>query len=165
MIGCVSGDGILHEVLNGLASRKDAQRGLRLPLVPVPCGASLSRQDSLWHRTDDTQHPMALLCRQRQHTLRLSSRQDHRLQRRAVDPQSHQRFGTARARHSAWGARADSAIARLNPQASSCHSTCAPLPRPISLGSSAFSAPRSVSWPTAISVSQLVRHATITAHT
>jgi sphingosine kinase len=40
VLGCVSGDGILHEVLNGLASRKDARRSLRLPLVPVPCGAS-----------------------------------------------------------------------------------------------------------------------------
>ncbi|MCO5589798.1 hypothetical protein L7F22_043767 [Adiantum nelumboides] len=38
-IVCVSGDGMLHEVLNGLARRKDAEHALQIPLVPIPAGS------------------------------------------------------------------------------------------------------------------------------
>lgn len=35
----VSGDGVVHEVLNGLASRPDALAALRIPVVPIPAGS------------------------------------------------------------------------------------------------------------------------------
>ncbi|PWN34932.1 uncharacterized protein FA14DRAFT_164097 [Meira miltonrushii] len=34
-----NGDGMLHEVLNGLAKRKDAEIALQIPLVPIPAGS------------------------------------------------------------------------------------------------------------------------------
>lgn len=36
---CVSGDGMLHEVLNGFAVRKDAQTALAVPVAPIPAGS------------------------------------------------------------------------------------------------------------------------------
>ncbi|WFD41407.1 sphingosine kinase [Malassezia psittaci] len=36
---CVGGDGTMHEVVNGLASREDVAEAIALPLVPVPCGS------------------------------------------------------------------------------------------------------------------------------
>lgn len=38
-IVCVSGDGMLHEVLNGLVQHKDPARALAIPLAPVPAGS------------------------------------------------------------------------------------------------------------------------------
>ncbi|UZJ56520.1 hypothetical protein CBS101457_005840 [Exobasidium rhododendri] len=38
-IVCVSGDGMLHEVLNGLAQRKDAIEALKIPVAPIPTGS------------------------------------------------------------------------------------------------------------------------------
>lgn len=38
-IGVVSGDGLLHEILNGFATRSDAGKALALPLVPIPAGS------------------------------------------------------------------------------------------------------------------------------
>lgn len=38
-IACVSGDGMLHEILNGLAQRKDARDALKMPVSPVPTGS------------------------------------------------------------------------------------------------------------------------------
>jgi len=35
----VSGDGLVHEVLNGFARRPDAIRALRLPIGVIPCGS------------------------------------------------------------------------------------------------------------------------------
>ena len=35
----LSGDGLVHEVLNGLASRSDAAKALDIPVVPVPTGS------------------------------------------------------------------------------------------------------------------------------
>lgn len=35
----ISGDGVVHEVLNGLASRPDALKALRIPVVPIPAGS------------------------------------------------------------------------------------------------------------------------------
>ncbi|KAF8319418.1 hypothetical protein DL93DRAFT_2178850 [Clavulina sp. PMI_390] len=36
----LSGDGLPHEIINGLASRKDAKLALRTPVVPVPTGSA-----------------------------------------------------------------------------------------------------------------------------
>ncbi|MCO5593095.1 hypothetical protein L7F22_047101 [Adiantum nelumboides] len=38
-IVCVSGDGMLHEVLNGLAQRADAREALQTPVAPIPTGS------------------------------------------------------------------------------------------------------------------------------
>jgi len=35
----VSGDGLLHEILNGLAKRPDARKALRTPVAPIPTGS------------------------------------------------------------------------------------------------------------------------------
>jgi sphingosine kinase len=37
---CLSGDGLPHEILNGLASRKDARLALKIPIVPIPTGSA-----------------------------------------------------------------------------------------------------------------------------
>ena len=59
---CASGDGLVHEVINGFALRPDALDALRLPLAVIPSGAgfgsslglpnSLSRKKScrIWQR-------------------------------------------------------------------------------------------------------------------
>jgi sphingosine kinase len=39
-IVALSGDGLPHEILNGLASRPDAIKALRIPVVPVPSGSA-----------------------------------------------------------------------------------------------------------------------------
>lgn len=36
----LSGDGLPHEIINGLASRVDAVAALRVPVVPVPTGSA-----------------------------------------------------------------------------------------------------------------------------
>lgn len=38
-VGVVSGDGLLHELLNGFATRSDARQALALPLAPIPSGS------------------------------------------------------------------------------------------------------------------------------
>uniref|UniRef100_V5EXG2 DAGKc domain-containing protein n=1 Tax=Kalmanozyma brasiliensis (strain GHG001) TaxID=1365824 RepID=V5EXG2_KALBG len=38
-VGVVSGDGLLHELLNGFARRPDASAALALPLAPIPAGS------------------------------------------------------------------------------------------------------------------------------
>lgn len=38
-VAIVSGDGLLHEVLNGFATRADAQSALSLPIAPIPAGS------------------------------------------------------------------------------------------------------------------------------
>lgn len=35
----IGGDGTMHEIVNGLAGRKDAEEALRLPIVPIPSGS------------------------------------------------------------------------------------------------------------------------------
>lgn len=35
----ISGDGIVNELLNGLASRPDALAALRMPIAPIPAGS------------------------------------------------------------------------------------------------------------------------------
>ena len=40
-IASLSGDGLVHEIINGLASRKDdAIEALRIPVVPIPTGSA-----------------------------------------------------------------------------------------------------------------------------
>lgn len=39
-LACVSGDGLLHEAVNGLAARPDAAGALQLPLAVVPAGSA-----------------------------------------------------------------------------------------------------------------------------
>lgn len=36
---CVSGDGVIHQVLNGFTEREDALAALRLPIAPIPTGS------------------------------------------------------------------------------------------------------------------------------
>jgi sphingosine kinase len=38
-IVCVSGDGMVHEVLNGLATREDAHEAMKIPVAPIPAGS------------------------------------------------------------------------------------------------------------------------------
>lgn len=38
-VAVVSGDGLLHEMLNGFATRPDASKALALPLAPIPAGS------------------------------------------------------------------------------------------------------------------------------
>lgn len=40
MIATASGDGLVFEVLNGLAERPDAKRALRTPIAPIPTGSA-----------------------------------------------------------------------------------------------------------------------------
>lgn len=39
-IVALSGDGLPHEIINGLASRTDAGTALQVPVVPVPTGSA-----------------------------------------------------------------------------------------------------------------------------
>jgi len=39
-IVALSGDGLPHEIINGLVSRKDAVSALHIPVVPVPTGSA-----------------------------------------------------------------------------------------------------------------------------
>jgi sphingosine kinase len=36
----LSGDGLIHEVLNGLAERSDAEKALNIPIAPIPTGSA-----------------------------------------------------------------------------------------------------------------------------
>lgn len=38
-IVCVSGDGMMHEILNGLAQRSDATEAIKIPVAPIPAGS------------------------------------------------------------------------------------------------------------------------------
>jgi Diacylglycerol kinase catalytic domain len=35
----VSGDGILHELINGFAQHKEPMRAFKIPIVPIPAGS------------------------------------------------------------------------------------------------------------------------------
>jgi sphingosine kinase len=39
-IVAVSGDGLIHECLNGLADRFDADLALQMPIAPIPAGSA-----------------------------------------------------------------------------------------------------------------------------
>ncbi|WFC97328.1 sphingosine kinase [Malassezia yamatoensis] len=57
---CVGGDGTMHEVVNGLASRDDVAEAIALPLVPVPCGSGNGMYVSL-HGASSFNVPLACL--------------------------------------------------------------------------------------------------------
>jgi sphingosine kinase len=38
VLAAASGDGIVHELLNGLAVREDADQAMKIPVVPIPTG-------------------------------------------------------------------------------------------------------------------------------
>jgi hypothetical protein len=38
VLAAASGDGIIHELINGLAIRPDAGEALKIPIVPIPTG-------------------------------------------------------------------------------------------------------------------------------
>jgi sphingosine kinase len=38
VIAAASGDGLIHEVINGFAARPDAKQALRIPIVQIPTG-------------------------------------------------------------------------------------------------------------------------------
>lgn len=38
-IAAVSGDGLIHEILNGFAEHKEAMKAFQTPLVPIPAGS------------------------------------------------------------------------------------------------------------------------------
>lgn len=39
VVAAASGDGLIHEVINGFAVHDDAKRALRIPIVQLPTGA------------------------------------------------------------------------------------------------------------------------------
>lgn len=40
VIATASGDGLVHEVINGLAVRQDARKALKTPIAPIPTGSA-----------------------------------------------------------------------------------------------------------------------------
>jgi sphingosine kinase len=40
VIATASGDGLVYEVINGLAARPDAKKALRIPIAPIPTGSA-----------------------------------------------------------------------------------------------------------------------------
>lgn len=40
VIATASGDGLIHEVINGLAVRSDARKALKIPITPIPTGSA-----------------------------------------------------------------------------------------------------------------------------
>lgn len=42
VLAAASGDGIIHELINGLASREDAEDALKIPVVPIPTGEEIA---------------------------------------------------------------------------------------------------------------------------
>lgn len=40
VIATASGDGLVYEVINGLAVRPDARKALQIPIAPIPTGPS-----------------------------------------------------------------------------------------------------------------------------
>jgi sphingosine kinase len=35
----VSGDGLVHEVMNGFANHSNPQKAFNIPIAPIPCGS------------------------------------------------------------------------------------------------------------------------------
>ncbi|WFD31118.1 sphingosine kinase [Malassezia sp. CBS 17886] len=59
---CIGGDGTMHEVINGLAARTDAQDALQLPVVPVPSGSGNGLYVSLHGTEAGFSVPLACLA-------------------------------------------------------------------------------------------------------
>jgi sphingosine kinase len=69
-IVCISGDGTLNEVVNGLMSRKDWESAIKIPLGIIPCGSGNGLAKSLGINTTEeamlkiikgVHHPLDLL--------------------------------------------------------------------------------------------------------
>jgi diacylglycerol kinase family enzyme len=41
VLASASGDGLVYELLNGLAARPDARKALRIPIAPIPTGMAV----------------------------------------------------------------------------------------------------------------------------
>ena len=61
-LAIVGGDGTVHELVNGLASRADAERAMRLPIAPVPTGSGNGMAVSLQGAGDNFNVPLACLA-------------------------------------------------------------------------------------------------------
>lgn len=61
MIATASGDGLVYEVLNGLAARKDAKKALRIPIAPIPTGSANALSINLFGVDDTFNIPLACL--------------------------------------------------------------------------------------------------------
>lgn len=60
-IVCVSGDGIPHEVINGLGSRPDAQKALRLPIAFIPAGSGNGSAKSIYDNHKHAECALAII--------------------------------------------------------------------------------------------------------
>ncbi|ODO05276.1 D-erythro-sphingosine kinase [Cryptococcus wingfieldii CBS 7118] len=62
VIATASGDGLVYEVLNGLASRPDARRALQIPIAPIPtAGSANAVSTNLFGVKDTFNIPLACL--------------------------------------------------------------------------------------------------------
>lgn len=61
VLACLGGDGTVHEVVNGLASRSDVTQALQLPLAPIPCGSGNGLYISLHGAENGFVHYLACL--------------------------------------------------------------------------------------------------------
>ncbi|ORY28466.1 ATP-NAD kinase-like domain-containing protein [Naematelia encephala] len=56
-----SGDGLVYEVINGLAARKDARKALKVPIAPIPTGSANAICINLFGVKDTFNIPLATL--------------------------------------------------------------------------------------------------------
>ncbi|WRT67773.1 uncharacterized protein IL334_004746 [Kwoniella shivajii] len=61
VIATASGDGLVYEVLNGLASRPDARKALQIPIAPIPTGSANAVCINLFGVKDTFNIPLAAL--------------------------------------------------------------------------------------------------------
>ncbi|WWC62565.1 uncharacterized protein I303_105161 [Kwoniella dejecticola CBS 10117] len=61
VIATASGDGLVYEVLNGLASRSDARKALQIPIAPIPTGSANAVCTNLFGVKDTFNIPLAAL--------------------------------------------------------------------------------------------------------
>lgn len=61
VIATASGDGLIFEALNGLGSREDARRALRIPIAPIPTGSANACNINLMGIKDTFNLPLAAL--------------------------------------------------------------------------------------------------------
>lgn len=61
MIATASGDGIIYELLNGMAQRPDAKRSMRTPIAPIPLGSGCAASVNLFGIKDGFNVPLAVL--------------------------------------------------------------------------------------------------------
>jgi sphingosine kinase len=61
VIASVGGDGTFYEIVNGLASRPDAKKALRIPIAPIPTGSACAVCINLLGPQDTFNVPLACL--------------------------------------------------------------------------------------------------------